>query len=160
MFRSSLSALLLCAALLMLGSPALASAHASLAAAPAAGPIQGTLGKPVQVGPWQVTVEQAAKSWWHDSPVLVVAATLRNTSDIAQPFNSARLFTCYRADVWQSLNWLGGDPLPLAHVAPGKETSGRLLYQLPPDVTMFGLVLFWQTPGASATGIWLLTLPH
>ncbi len=160
MFRSALYSLLLCAALLLMGSPTLASAHASLSVAPAGGPIQGTLGQPLQVGPWRVLVEPATSDLEQDTPALTVTVVLRNTSHSTLPLDSAQLFTCYRDDVWQSLNFLGGEPMPASSVGPGQKTSGQLLYQLPPNVTTFGLVFFWQASGTSATGIWLLTLPQ
>lgn len=158
MVRSTFCALLLGAIPLFMGSSMVTPAAASLSAASAGGPIQGTLGQPLQLGPWQVTVEQPSRADKLDTSALVVPVTLRNTSGTTQRLDSAQLFTCYRNDVWQALNLLGGDPLPRASVAPGEETSGRLLYQLPPDVLTFGLVFFWQTAGSSATGIWLLTL--
>ena len=158
MVRSTLCTLLLFAAPLLIGNTVFASAAASLPSASAAGPIQGTLGHPLQLGPWQVTVEQASRVDWQNTSALVIPVTLRNTSRATQPLDSAQLLTCYRNDVWQALQLLGGDPLPHSSVAPGKETYGRLIYQLPPDVLTFGLVFFWHTPAASATGIWLLTL--
>jgi hypothetical protein len=160
MVRSVFSSLLLCAALLLTGGSALASAHASPTAAPSSGPIQGTPGKPLQVGPWRVLVEPASSDQEQDSPALAVTVVLRNTSQSTLLLDSAQRFICYRADVWQSLNFLGGEPLPASSVGPGQKTSGQLLYQLPPDVTTFGLVFFWQSSGTSATGIWLLTLPQ
>jgi hypothetical protein len=134
------------------------TAAASLSSAPAGSSIQSTLGHPLQLGPWKVLVEQPLHTEWQGIPALAVPVTLRNTSSSTQPLDSARLFTCYRNDVWQSLNLLGGEPLPQALIAPGKATSGRLIYQLPPDVLKFGLVFFWQSNGSHATGIWLLTL--
>lgn len=158
MVRSTFCALLLVAIPLFMGSSMVTPAAASLSAASAGGPVQGTLGQPLRLGPWQVTVEQPSRTDRLDTSALVVPVTLRNTSDTTQRLDSAQLFTCYRNDVWQALNFLGGDPLPHDSVAPGEETSGQLLYQLPPDVFTFGLVFFWQTAGSSATGIWLLTL--
>lgn len=158
MVRSTFYALLLVATPLFMGATMFTSPAASLSAAPAGSPIQGTLGKPLQLGPWQVTVEQPFSAERLDTSALVVPVILRNTSHTTQRLDSAQLFTCYRNDVWQGLNLLGGDPMPHASVAPGKETAGQLLYQLPPDVLTFGLVFFWQTAGSSATGIWLLAL--
>ena len=150
MVRPILCSLLL-AAFLLMGSSTAPPASAS-------GPVQGTLGQPMQVGPWLVTVERAYRSHWHAAPALVVLVRLRNRSNTTQPLDSSRFFTCYRNDVWAAVDLRGGDPLPGSAVAPGKETFGRLIYQLPPDVSTFGLVAFWQTTGASATGIWLLDL--
>ena len=160
MFRATWYSLLLGVAVLLISSSTLASAHANLATAPAGGPIQGTLGQPVQVGPWKILVEQAGSDQEQDTPALTVTVVLRNTSHTRLSLDSAQLFTCYRNDVWQSLNFLGGEPMPSSSVASGQKTNGQLLYQLPPDVTSFGLVFFWQASGASATGIWLLTLPQ
>jgi hypothetical protein len=150
MIRSTLCALLL-ATCLLAGSGSLVSASAS-------GPIQGTLGQPMQVGPWQVMVESVARSHWAGKSALAVKVSLRNTDGAMQPMDSDQLFICYRADVWQALNFLGAAPWPAPWVAPGKTTHGRLFYELPPGVQSFGLVFFWQANGASATGIWLLTL--
>lgn len=158
MVRSTLCVLLLFAAPLLIGNTGVASAAANLPSASAGGPIQGTLDHPLQLGPWQVTVKRAADVDWQNTPALIIPIALRNTSHTTQALDSAQLLSCYRDDVWQALNLLGGDPLPHASVAPGKETYGRLIYQLPPDVLTFGLVFFWHTSETSATGIWLLTL--
>lgn len=158
MFRATWYSLLLGVAVLLISSSTLASAHANLSVPPASGPIQGTLGQPVQVGPWKIWVEQMSRDQEQDTPALAVTVVLRNTSHAPLSLDSAQLFTCYRNDVWQSLNFLGGEPMPSSSVYPGQKTIGQLLYQLPPDVFTFGLVFFWQTAGSSATGIWLLTL--
>lgn len=158
MVRSMFCALLLFAVPLFVGNTSSTAAAASLPSAPAGSLIQSTLGHPVQLGPWKVMVEQPLHTEWQGIPALIVPVLLRNTSSSTQPLDSAQHFTCYRNDVWQSLNLLGGDPLPQALVAPDKTTSGRLIYQLPPDVQKFGLVFLWQSNGSSATGVWLLTL--
>lgn len=158
MVRSTFCALLLVAIPLFMGNTTFTPAAANLSAASAGGPIQGTLGQPVQVGPWKIWVEQMSRDQEQDTPALAVTVVLRNTSHAPLSLDSAQLFTCYRNDVWQSLNFLGGEPMPSSSVYPGQKTIGQLLYQLPPDVFTFGLVFFWQTAGSSATGIWLLTL--
>jgi hypothetical protein len=122
------------------------------------GPIQGTPGQPVQVGPWQVMVQRVQLSHEEDTPVLEVRVSLRNTSATAQSL-AGGIFTCYRADVWQGLASVETDA-SLPAVVEAKHTAKATLgYQLPPDVLSFGLVFFWQASGGSATGIWSLQLP-
>jgi hypothetical protein len=133
--------------------------HPALPASPSSSPIQGTLGQPLPLGPWQVTVQRAYMSHWEDTSVLEVLVALRNTSATSQPLVSTAFFTCYRADVWQSLPFLGSHPLLPTEVPSGSTGRATVRYQLPPGVLSFGLVFFWQAPaGDSATGIWLLQL--
>ncbi len=142
---------LLLLALVSLGvtTPAQASANA---------PMQGTLGQPLQLGPWQVTVYRAWAARRHDTPVLMASVTLRNTTNTPQPLDNARLLTCYRQDVWAAVAFLGSNPPHPSSVAPGQKLQEHLLYQRPEGLLTFGLVFFWQDASTSATGIWLLEL--
>ena len=120
--------------------------------------IQVIPNEPKQVGPWLVLVQRASLSPLEDASVLDVQVKLRNTSATSQSLASDGIFTCYRADVWQSLAAFDTDsPLP-AVVASGDTAKGTLSYQLPPDVLSFGLVFFWQVPSSASTGIWSLQL--
>lgn len=124
---------------------------------PSGSPSQGTLGQPLLLGPWQVTVERASASQWKETSVLNVMVTLHNTSATPQPLGSTAFFTCYREDVWQGLPFLESHPLPPSIVAPGRTFRGIIRYQRPPDVLTFGLVFFWQAPsGDPVIGIWSL----
>jgi hypothetical protein len=137
----------------------LPASNSAALAAPDNGPIQGMPGQPTQVGPWQVVIEHFSVSRAKDTPALDIQVKLRNTSSTSQSLADGGIFTCYRADVWQSLPSLESNmPLP-AEVASGETVKGILSYQLPPDVLSFGLVFLWQTPDNTATGIWSLQLP-
>ena len=146
---------LACSLLFLFMLPGSSSAQPT---APNSGPIQGTLGQPLQVGPWQVLVQRAYASQWEETPTLDVLVSLRNISATPEQLPDTMLFNCYRSDVWQGLPYLGSDPPPPSVVDSNLTIKGTLRYQLPPDVLSFGLVFFWQAPGGGATGIWSLQL--
>lgn len=149
MFRAFLGSLLVVFALALAGAAQPAAASSPILIQP---------NQPVQVGPWRALVPLAYVSRESGTPVLAVRVQLTNTSATSQPILGAGLFTCYRADVWQGVTSLNSVAALPAVVTPGQTASGTLRYALSPEVESFGLVFFWQGPGGSATGTWLLQL--